>query len=50
MDIQNLSWDLFSKTGSVDAYLEYKAIAGLKKKKETEDGKCQCQRNSSETE
>lgn len=39
MNIQNLSWELFSKTGSVDAYLGYKNVLTEDSKKEVTDGK-----------
>lgn len=47
MDIQNLSWDLFKKTGSIDAYLEYRASVETDKKREFSNGKCQCKGDSS---
>lgn len=49
MDIRNLSWNLFSQTWSVDAYLEYKALDDTKKKKESENGQCQYKGDSSQT-
>lgn len=47
MDIQNSSWDLFKKTGSIDAYLTYRASVETDRKREFSDGKCQYKRDSS---
>lgn len=43
LNLKNISWDTFSKTGSIDMYLLYKSID---RQRNVTDGKRQCERNS----
>lgn len=46
VDFKSISWETFSKTGSIDMYLLYKSI---KEQRNVTNGKCQHERDSNKT-